>query len=122
RIAWRVTRWRDAGPAARSPAARCLRWVQAHRVRPRSRDGHDAPHDGTYDVAINATDIGTGARTALWQLAIDELDAPPERVSVHIGDSSLPPAVAAPSWATASATQLLTRRPSSSTVQAPHCS
>ena len=54
-----------------------------------------AQADGTYDVAINATDIGTGARTALWQLAVDELDAPPERVTVHIGDSSLPPAVAA---------------------------
>lgn len=50
---------------------------------------------GTFHVAINATDIGTGARTALWQIAVDELDAPPERVTVHIGDSSLPPAVAA---------------------------
>jgi xanthine dehydrogenase YagR molybdenum-binding subunit len=54
-----------------------------------------AEPDGSYHVAINATDIGTGARTALWQIAVDELDAPPERVTVHIGDSGLPPAIAA---------------------------
>jgi xanthine dehydrogenase YagR molybdenum-binding subunit len=51
--------------------------------------------DGSYRVRINATDIGTGARTALWQIAADELDAPPERVTISIGDSDLPPAFVA---------------------------
>ncbi|MFC0505676.1 xanthine dehydrogenase family protein molybdopterin-binding subunit [Micromonospora costi] len=48
--------------------------------------------DGGFVVRINATDIGTGARTALWQVAADALDVPPERVRIHIGDSDLPPA------------------------------
>ncbi|MGK5740985.1 xanthine dehydrogenase family protein molybdopterin-binding subunit [Micromonospora sp. URMC 103] len=48
--------------------------------------------DGGYLVRINATDIGTGARTALWQVAADALDTPPERVRILIGDSDLPPA------------------------------
>lgn len=64
------------------------------RVLPCSASARAEP-DGTFHVAINATDIGTGARTALWQIAVDALDAAPERVTVHIGDSSLPPAVAA---------------------------
>lgn len=45
--------------------------------------------DGSYDVGVNATDIGTGARTALWQIAADALDTPPERVRIRIGDSDL---------------------------------
>ncbi|MEV6595512.1 xanthine dehydrogenase family protein molybdopterin-binding subunit [Actinoplanes sp. NPDC051346] len=48
--------------------------------------------DGTVDVSIAATDLGTGARTILTQIAADELRLPPERVRVHIGDSSLPKA------------------------------
>lgn len=46
--------------------------------------------DGSYRVDINATDIGTGARTALWQIAADELGVPPERVTISIGDTDLP--------------------------------
>jgi len=64
------------------------------RVQPCTASARAEP-DGTYHVALNATDIGTGARTALWQIAVDALDALPERVTVHIGDSSLPPASAA---------------------------
>ncbi|MEU8300068.1 xanthine dehydrogenase family protein molybdopterin-binding subunit [Micromonospora sp. NPDC048909] len=48
--------------------------------------------DGSYLVRINAVDIGTGARTALWQIAADALGVPPERVRILIGDSDLPPA------------------------------
>jgi xanthine dehydrogenase YagR molybdenum-binding subunit len=51
-----------------------------------------AEADGTYVVRVNATDIGQGARTVLTQIAADALGAPPERVSVEIGDSSLPAA------------------------------
>lgn len=47
---------------------------------------------GAYTVAINATDLGTGARTALLQVACDSLGVPPERVRVLIGDTRLPAA------------------------------
>ena len=47
---------------------------------------------GRFTVLINATDIGTGARTALLQLASEALDVPVDRVTVRIGDTDLPPA------------------------------
>lgn len=46
--------------------------------------------DGTYRIAVNATDIGTGARTVLAQIAADALGAPLESVRVDIGCSDLP--------------------------------
>jgi xanthine dehydrogenase YagR molybdenum-binding subunit len=45
---------------------------------------------GHYRVSIAAMDIGTGAWTALAQIAADALEMPPERVQLEIGDSSLP--------------------------------
>ncbi len=48
--------------------------------------------DGTYVVGIAASDIGTGARTALTQIAADALEVAPETVRVEIGDTALPPA------------------------------
>lgn len=48
--------------------------------------------DGAYTVSINATDIGTGARTALLDLAVDALGADPSRVRILIGDTRLPEA------------------------------
>ena len=47
---------------------------------------------GRFTVQIAAADIGTGARTALTQIAADALEAPVEQVEVQIGDSSLPEA------------------------------
>ncbi|MFF4244531.1 xanthine dehydrogenase family protein molybdopterin-binding subunit [Streptomyces sp. NPDC001822] len=52
---------------------------------------HVAP-DGTYRIGVNATDIGTGARTVLAQIAAAVLDAAPEDVRIDIGDSDLPTA------------------------------
>lgn len=46
--------------------------------------------DGTFRVGVNATDIGTGARTVMLQVAAEELKVEPERVHVHIADSDLP--------------------------------
>ncbi len=46
--------------------------------------------DGTFRVGVNATDIGTGARTIMLQVAAEELKVEPERVHVHIADSDLP--------------------------------
>jgi xanthine dehydrogenase YagR molybdenum-binding subunit len=74
-------------PAYRSPA-------QA-RVR---REG-----DGTYTVSIGASDIGTGARTVLTQIAADALEVGPDAVTLELGDSALPRAgVAGGSMGTAS--------------------
>jgi xanthine dehydrogenase YagR molybdenum-binding subunit len=44
---------------------------------------------GRYAVRVNATDIGTGARTVLWQIAVDALGVPAEQVTIDIGDSTL---------------------------------
>ncbi|MFC8828837.1 xanthine dehydrogenase family protein molybdopterin-binding subunit [Streptomyces sp. NPDC057137] len=49
-----------------------------------------ADADGGFLVRVNATDIGTGARTVLTQIAADALHAPMDRVRVEIGDSDLP--------------------------------
>ncbi|WP_207838723.1 xanthine dehydrogenase family protein molybdopterin-binding subunit [Williamsia soli] len=51
-----------------------------------------ANSDGTFDVFVAASDIGTGARTVLAQIAADALDAPYSAVRLHLGDSSLPKA------------------------------
>ncbi|WP_330177099.1 xanthine dehydrogenase family protein molybdopterin-binding subunit [Streptomyces sp. NBC_01498] len=62
-----------------------------------------ADADGGFLVRVNATDIGTGARTVLTQIAADALDVPLDRVRVEIGDSGLPAAsVAGGSSGTAS--------------------
>ena len=44
-------------------------------------------------VRVTAADIGTGSRTALTQVAADELGVPLEQVDVRIGDSNYGPAM-----------------------------
>jgi xanthine dehydrogenase YagR molybdenum-binding subunit len=51
--------------------------------------------DGRFTIEIGATDIGTGARTVLAQIAADELDVPYELVDLELGDSGLPYAIGA---------------------------
>ncbi|MGW0990458.1 xanthine dehydrogenase family protein molybdopterin-binding subunit [Streptomyces sp. NPDC002486] len=48
--------------------------------------------DGTFLVRINATDIGTGARTVLAQIGADALGVPLERVRIEVGSTELPSA------------------------------
>ncbi|WP_432016629.1 xanthine dehydrogenase family protein molybdopterin-binding subunit [Streptomyces hydrogenans] len=60
-------------------------------VSPSTATAHAAP-DGTHVVRLNATDIGTGARTVLAQLAADALRTPLDSVRVEIGSSALPDA------------------------------
>ncbi|MFR9780485.1 molybdopterin cofactor-binding domain-containing protein [Micromonospora sp. MS34] len=101
--------WADRDPAP--GARRDGRWLVGTgvagssypaRSRPAAATATAAP-DGTFAVRINATDIGTGARTALWQVAADALAVPAERITIHIGDSDLPAAgVAGGSMGTAS--------------------
>jgi xanthine dehydrogenase YagR molybdenum-binding subunit len=45
---------------------------------------------GHYAVKLGAADIGTGAWTALTQIAADALDVPVDRVELQIGDTDLP--------------------------------
>ncbi|MGW2631752.1 xanthine dehydrogenase family protein molybdopterin-binding subunit [Streptomyces chattanoogensis] len=63
-------------------------------LAPATAEAHAAA-DGGYRIRINATDIGTGARTVLAQVAAAALGAPEDRVRIEIGDSDLPPAVLA---------------------------
>ncbi|MFD3652031.1 xanthine dehydrogenase family protein molybdopterin-binding subunit [Streptomyces sp. NPDC058620] len=60
-------------------------------VSPSTASAHAAP-DGSYRIRTNATDIGTGARTVLAQIAAAALDTPVENVTVEIGSSDLPSA------------------------------
>ncbi|MFF8595105.1 xanthine dehydrogenase family protein molybdopterin-binding subunit [Streptomyces sp. NPDC015220] len=60
-------------------------------VQPSTAEARALP-DGTFEVRVNATDIGTGARTVLAQVAADALGVPLERVRTEVGDSDLPPA------------------------------
>jgi xanthine dehydrogenase YagR molybdenum-binding subunit len=61
-------------PAYRSPASASAR----------------AEGDGRYTVRLSASDLGTGARTVLTQIAADALGVAPSQVRVEIGDSELP--------------------------------
>ncbi|CAM5583434.1 hypothetical protein STENM327S_06340 [Streptomyces tendae] len=45
--------------------------------------------DGGFLVRVNATDIGTGARTVLAQIAADALGVPLDRVRVEVADSGI---------------------------------
>ncbi len=99
------------------------RWLVGTGVASSTYPVHVAPataraavdDDGRYTVAINATDIGTGARTALLQLAAEGLDVSPEQVTIFIGDTRLPQAGLAGGsmglnswgWAVTKATQAL---------------
>ncbi|WP_320781871.1 xanthine dehydrogenase family protein molybdopterin-binding subunit [Streptomyces sp. CRN 30] len=48
--------------------------------------------DGCFRVRVNATDIGTGARTVLAQVAADALGVPLDRVRIEVGSTELPAA------------------------------
>lgn len=60
-------------------------------VSPSTAEAHTEPGGG-FRVRINATDIGTGARTVLAQVAADALAVPVDHVLIDIGCSDLPAA------------------------------
>lgn len=75
--------WVGTGVAAATyPAMR----MPGNSARVTSQDA------GHYEVAIGSVDIGTGARTALLQIAADALEVDAACVRLAIADSSLPPA------------------------------
>ncbi|NEC69764.1 xanthine dehydrogenase family protein molybdopterin-binding subunit [Streptomyces sp. SID9727] len=87
---------RDPAPGVRREGALLLGTGVASATYPvyasaSHATAHAAP-DGTYRVAVNATDIGTGARTVLAQIAAEALGAPLDDVAIDIGDSDLPDA------------------------------
>ncbi|MQA87036.1 MAG: molybdopterin-dependent oxidoreductase [Streptosporangiales bacterium] len=47
--------------------------------------------DGRVLVEAGSQEIGTGTRTVLCQLAAEALGCPPERVTIRLGDTTLPP-------------------------------
>lgn len=63
-------------------------------VSPSTARVHARP-DGSHLVEINATDIGTGARTVLAQVAAEALAVPLDAVTVAIGSTDLPRAALA---------------------------
>jgi xanthine dehydrogenase YagR molybdenum-binding subunit len=82
---------RDPKPASRRDGRRLIGMGVASSTYPARRapsTAHGrAEADGTFTIRITASDIGTGARTVLTQIAADELAVPLERVHVEIGDS-----------------------------------
>jgi xanthine dehydrogenase YagR molybdenum-binding subunit len=108
RFGWRN---RDPRPGVRVEG----RWMVGTGVAASTYPAYRAPASATarldragiYTVLVNATDIGTGARTTMTQIAADALKVSMEQVHVDIGDSDLPPAPVAggssgtASWGTA---------------------
>ncbi|WP_395103449.1 xanthine dehydrogenase family protein molybdopterin-binding subunit [Actinomadura sp. SCN-SB] len=95
--------WEDREPVPSgvpAPGTRKLRGmgVAATTYPAYQRSGQAAARrepDGRFRVRIAASDIGTGARTALTTIAAEALKTDPSRVTVEIGDSSLPEAAVA---------------------------
>lgn len=83
---------RDPGPGRRREG----RWLVGTGVAAGNYPSHTWPAsataraepDGRFTVKIAAVDIGTGARTALTQVAADELGVALDRVTLRIGRSS----------------------------------
>ncbi|THA71492.1 xanthine dehydrogenase family protein molybdopterin-binding subunit [Streptomyces sp. A0958] len=87
---------RDPAPGTRREGALLLGSGVASATYPvYASASHASAHaaaDGSYRIAVNATDIGTGARTVLAQIAADVLRTGLDNVTIDIGDSDLPDA------------------------------
>jgi xanthine dehydrogenase YagR molybdenum-binding subunit len=91
---------RRFGWAARDPrpgARRDGRWLTGTGVAASTYPARRQPsratavaRNGEFVIRIAATDIGTGAGTALTQIAAETLGVPPGQVRVELGDSDLP--------------------------------
>ena len=87
---------RDRRPAVRREGDLLLGTGVASATYPVLISGSEAEAhaaaDGDYRVRVNATDIGTGARTVLVQIAAAALGTSEDRVRIEIGSSDLPTA------------------------------
>ena len=94
-------RWKDRNPKAAS--MRDGDWLVGMGCAMATYPSHVAPtavrlmvrNDGTVTVETAAHDVGTGAYTVIAQFASERLAVPIEKVTVKLGDSTLPPAVVA---------------------------
>jgi xanthine dehydrogenase YagR molybdenum-binding subunit len=83
---------RDPEPATRRDG----RWLVGMGVASSTYPARRSPStahakredDGTFTIRVGATDIGTGARTVMAQIAADTLEVPIERVHAEVGDSA----------------------------------
>ncbi|MFI6346144.1 xanthine dehydrogenase family protein molybdopterin-binding subunit [Streptomyces sp. NPDC050560] len=90
RFGWR---YRDPEPGSRREG----RWLVGTGMASSTHPVYVGPStavaraepDGTFLVRVGATDIGTGARTAMAQVAADALGIPLERLRLEIGRASL---------------------------------
>jgi xanthine dehydrogenase YagR molybdenum-binding subunit len=88
--------WAERNPRPR--ARRRGRWLIGSGVASSTYPGYASPATATatallggrFEVSINATDIGTGARTAMLILAAEALGVDTALVEIRIGDSDLP--------------------------------
>jgi xanthine dehydrogenase YagR molybdenum-binding subunit len=93
--------WDDRDPRPRQH--RDGRWLLGTGVASSTYPARNAPTtctiearpDGSFEVRINATDIGTGARTALTQLAADALGVGSNAIELRIANSDFGPAMIA---------------------------
>ena len=97
-----ATRFGWAGRDPRPGVRRDGRWLIGTGVAASTYPARSMPSTasvaleaGRFVVRVTAADIGTGARTALTQVAADELAVPLEQVDVRIGDSDYGPAMIA---------------------------
>lgn len=85
---------RDPQPAVRRRGRTATGTGVAASTYPAERNPSEAvarAHpDGRFEIGVGATDIGTGARTVLGQIAADALGVAADLVDVHVGDSALP--------------------------------
>jgi xanthine dehydrogenase YagR molybdenum-binding subunit len=104
----RLFGWADRDP--RPGPHRDGRWLTGTGVAASTYPARRQPsratvlaRDGGFVVRIAAADIGTGARTALTEIAAEALGTAPDQVRVELGDSELPRAfIAGGSMGTAS--------------------
>jgi xanthine dehydrogenase YagR molybdenum-binding subunit len=99
---------RNAAPCSMREGRELIGWGMASGVWEASTMKTSATcslaADGQATVAVAASDIGTGTRTILTQIAADTLGLPMKSVTAQIGDSSLPTSpVEGGSWTAASA-------------------
>jgi xanthine dehydrogenase YagR molybdenum-binding subunit len=87
--------WADRDP--RPATRRDGRWLTGTGVAASTYPARRQPSqatavaaNGEFIIRIAAADIGTGARTALTQIAAETLGVPPGHVRVELGDSDLP--------------------------------
>jgi xanthine dehydrogenase YagR molybdenum-binding subunit len=90
RFGWQ---YRDPTPASRREG----RWLVGTGMASSTHPVYVGPStavaraepDGTFVVRVGATDVGTGARTAMAQVAADALGIPLDRLRLEIGRASL---------------------------------